>query len=165
MLKLKAIDLKFLKVFFLDFDGVLTNNKVIVNEKGLESVICSRSDGLYSEMIKKKFLIDIIIISSEKNDVVKIRCKKMKLPCAQGVSDKLIYIKKFIKEKNLNFKNLAYIGNDLNDYEAMKKCYIRISPSDAVPEIKKISNFVLKTKGGDGVLREVYNEFSKTKKN
>lgn len=165
MLKLKAIDLNFLKVFFLDFDGVLTNNKVIVNEKGLESVICSRSDGLYSEMIKKKFLIDIIIISSEKNDVVKVRCKKMKLPCAQGVPDKLIYIKKFIKEKNLNFKNLAYIGNDLNDYEAMKKCYIRISPSDAIPEIKKISNFVLKTKGGDGVLREVYNEFSKTKKN
>ena len=165
MLKLKAIDLNFLKVFFLDFDGVLTNNKVIVNEKGLESVICSRSDGLYSEMIKKKFLIDIIIISSEKNDVVKIRSKKMKLPCVQGVPDKLIYIKKFVKEKNLNFKNLAYIGNDLNDYEAMKKCYIRISPSDAVPEIKKISNFVLKTKGGDGVLREVYNEFSKTKKN
>ena len=45
----------------------------------------------------------------------------------------------------------------------MKNCYTRVCPSDAVPQIKKISNFILKTSGGDGVLREVYNEFSKKK--
>ena len=155
--------LKHLKIFFVDFDGVLTNNKVIVNEKGIESVICSRSDSLYSEMIKKDFLVDIIIISSEKNNVVKSRARKMNLSCAHGVDDKYKYIKKYIKGKNLKFKNLAYIGNDLNDYKAMKNCYIRVCPSDAVPEIKKISNLILKTCGGDGVLREVYNEFNKKK--
>jgi len=160
---LKPINLKNLKTFFIDFDGVLTNNRVFVNEKGIESVICSRSDGLYSDMLKKKFLIDIIIISSEKNNVVKTRAKKMNLSCVNGISDKLNYIKKYIKDKNLKFKNLAYIGNDLNDFEAMKNCYTRMCPSDAVSEIKKISNFVLKTRGGDGVLREVYNEFSKKK--
>ena len=155
--------LKHLKIFFVDFDGVLTNNKVIVNEKGIESVICSRSDSLYSEMIKKDFLVDIIIISSEKNNVVKSRARKMNLSCAHGVDDKYKYINKYIKGKNLKFKNLAYIGNDLNDYKAMKNCYIRVCPSDAVPEIKKISNLILKTCGGDGVLREVYNEFNKKK--
>ena len=155
--------LKHLKIFFVDFDGVLTNNKVIVNEKGIESVICSRSDSLYSEMIKKDFLVDIIIISSEKNNVVKSRARKMNLSCAHGVDDKYEYINKYIKGKNLKFKNLAYIGNDLNDYKAMKNCYIRVCPSDAVPEIKKISNLILKTCGGDGVLREVYNEFNKKK--
>ncbi len=160
---MKPINLKYLKTLFIDFDGVLTNNKVIVNEKGVESVVCSRSDGLYSEMIKKKFLINIIIISSEKNGVVKIRAKKMKLFCIHGISDKLNYINKYLKVKNLKFKNLAYIGNDLNDYQAMKNCYTRVCPSDAVPQIKKISNFILKTSGGDGVLREVYNEFSKKK--
>ena len=160
---MKPINLKNLKTFFIDFDGVLTNNRVFVNEKGIESVICSRSDGLYSDMLKKKFLIDIIIISSEKNNVVKTRAKKMNLSCVNGISDKLNYIKKYIKDKNLKFKNLAYIGNDLNDFEAMKNCYTRMCPSDAVSEIKKISNFVLKTRGGDGVLREVYNEFSKKK--
>ena len=109
---------------FVDFDGVLTNNKVIVNEKGIESVICSRSDSLYSEMIKKDFLVDIIIISSEKNNGVKSRARKMNLSCAHGVDDKYKYINKYIKGKNLKFKNLAYIGNDLNDYKAMKNCYI-----------------------------------------
>ncbi len=155
--------LKHIKIFFVDFDGVLTNNKVTVNEKGIESVICSRSDSLYSEMIKKDFLVDIIIISSEKNNVVKSRARKMNLSCAHGVDDKYEYINKYIKGKNLKFKNLAYIGNDLNDYKAMKNCCIRVCPSDAVPEIKKISNLILKTCGGDGVLREVYNEFNKKK--
>ena len=162
---MKAINLKYLKTFFIDFDGVLTNNRVTVNEKGIESVICSRSDGLYSELIKKKFLIDIIIISSERNNVVKIRANKMNLLCVNGVKDKLDYLNRYIKSKNLKFSNLAYIGNDLNDYKAMKNCFIRVCPSDAVPKIKKISNFVLKTKGGDGVLREVYSEFCKKKYN
>ena len=160
---MKPINLKYLKTFFIDFDGVLTNNRVIVNEKGIESVICSRSDGLYSDMLKKNFLIDIIIISSEKNNVVKTRAKKMNLSCVNGITDKLNFINKYIKDKNLKFKNLAYIGNDLNDFKAMKNCYTRMCPSDAVSEIKKISNFVLKTRGGDGVLREVYNEFIKKK--
>lgn len=105
----------------------------------------------------------MIIISSEKNNVVKSRARKMKLSCAHGVKDKFSYINKYIKDKNLKFKNLAYIGNDLNDYKAMRNCYIRVCPSDAVPEIKKISNFILKSSGGDGVLREVYNEFCKKK--
>ena len=160
---MKTIKLKYLKTLFLDFDGVLTNNKVTVNENGIESVICCRSDSLYSEMIKKNFLVDMIIISSEKNNVVKSRAKKMNLSCVHGIYDKYDYINKYIKNKNLKFKNLAYIGNDLNDYKAMKNCYIRVCPSDAVPEIKKISNIILKTSGGDGVLREVYNEFRKKK--
>ena len=160
---MKTIKLKHLKTFFIDFDGVLTNNKVTVNENGIESVICCRSDSLYSEMIKKNFCVDMIIISSEKNNVVKSRAKKMNLSCVHNISDKYDYINKYIKNKNLKFKNLAYIGNDLNDYKAMKNCYIRVCPSDAVPEIKEISNFILKTSGGDGVLREVYNEFRKKK--
>ena len=71
-----------------------------------------------------------------------------------------LVMRKHIKDKNLKFKNLAYIGNDLNDYKAMRNCYIRVCPSDAVPEIK-ISNFILKSSGGDGVLREVYTSFTK----
>tara|TARA_B100000965_G_C19581722_1_gene753873 strand:+ start:1808 stop:2302 length:495 start_codon:yes stop_codon:yes gene_type:complete len=160
---LKKIKFKNIKVLFLDFDGVLTDNKVIVNEKGIESVRCSRSDSLYSDMIKNKFSLKLIVISSEKNRVVEVRCQKMKLPFIHGVSDKLKSINKFLIKNNLNFQNLAYIGNDLNDLEVMKKCNFKICPYDSVPEIKKISNLVLKTKGGDGVLKEVFNEFSKKK--
>ncbi len=69
-----------IKLLALDFDGVLTNNKVIVDENGKESVICSRSDGMGIEMMKNKG-IEVIVISKEKNKVVKARCDKFKIPC------------------------------------------------------------------------------------
>ncbi len=158
---MKEIKINNLKFLFLDFDGVLTNNKVFVNEMGVESVECNRSDGLYSDLIKKKFSLDIIIISSEKNKVVKVRSKKMKIHAEYGVKNKFEYINNFLIKKKINFKNLIYIGNDINDFEAMKHCHFKICPSDAVQEIKKISDIVLKTKGGDGILREVFHLLDK----
>ena len=152
---------KDLKVLFIDFDGVLTNNKVIVNENGIESVLCNRADSLYADLLKKKFFLEIIIISSEKNKVVKTRSQKMNLPCVQGIASKFDFINQYILDTKLNFNNLVYIGNDLNDFEAMIKCSLRICPSDSVREIIDISDIVLKTKGGDGILREVYNIFTK----
>ena len=64
-------------------------------------------------------------------------------------------------DTKLDFKNLIYIGNDVNDLEAMKKCFLKICPSDSVTEITEISDIVLQTKGGDGILREVYDIFRK----
>ena len=152
---------KDLKVLFIDFDGVLTNNKVIVNEQGIESVVCNRADSLYADLLKKKFFIEIIVISSEKNKVVKTRSEKMNLYCVQGIASKFDYINQYILDTKLDFKNLIYIGNDLNDFDAMKKCFLKICPSDSATEIIEISDIVLQTKGGDGILREVYEIFRK----
>ena len=90
---------KDLKVLFIDFDGVLTNNKVIVDEHGIESVVCNRADSLYADLLKKKFFIEIIIISSEKNKVVKKRSEKMNLYCVQGITSKFDYINQYIRYK------------------------------------------------------------------
>ena len=152
---------KDLKVLFIDFDGVLTNNKVIVDEQGIESVVCNRADSLYADLLKKNFFIEIIVISSEKNKVVKTRSEKMNLYCVQGIASKFDYINQYILDTKLDFKNLIYIGNDLNDFDAMKKCFLKICPSDSVTEIIEISDIVLQTKGGDGILREVYEIFRK----
>ena len=152
---------KDLKVLFIDFDGVLTNNKVIVDEQGIESVVCNRADSLYADLLKKNFFIEIIVISSEKNKVVKTRSEKMNLYCVQGIASKFDYINQYILDTKLDFKNLIYIGNDLNDFDAMKKCFLKICPSDSAAEIIKISDIVLQTKGGDGILREVYEIFRK----
>lgn len=152
---------KELKVLFIDFDGVLTNNKVMVDENGIESVVCNRADSLYANLLKKNFFLEIIIISSEKNKVVKARSEKMNLNCIHGIASKYDYINQYILNTKLDFKNLVYIGNDLNDFEAMEKCYLKICPSDSAKEIIDISDILLQTKGGDGILREVYNIFKK----
>ena len=72
------VDLKNIDVIFIDFDGVLTNNKVIVNENGSESVVCSRSDGLAFKVLNL-VKIPTYIFSSEANRVVEARSKKIKV--------------------------------------------------------------------------------------
>jgi YrbI family 3-deoxy-D-manno-octulosonate 8-phosphate phosphatase len=141
-------------VFVFDFDGVLTNNFVQIDENGKESVSCSRADGLAFDVLKK-LNKSVYILSTEKNLVVKARAKKLKIPAIQGVSDKVEAIKKLVDENHYNLHNILYVGNDLNDYQVMQLCGYTACPSDSHIRIKEISDVVLKTRGGEGVIREL----------
>ena len=159
-MKIKNIKLDDIDLFIFDFDGVLTDNKVYLDQKGNEFVSCNRSDGMgfvVLNKIKKK----VYIISTEKNKVVAARAKKLKVPAIYGVNKKYEVIKKLSKKINLNFKKIFYIGNDLNDYEAMKLCGYSACPSDSHKRIKKIATFVLDAKGGSGVVRELLEKIFK----
>jgi YrbI family 3-deoxy-D-manno-octulosonate 8-phosphate phosphatase len=142
------------KLLVLDFDGVLTDNNVYVNEEGLEMVCCSRADGLGIEMIKKSG-IDVLVLSKEKNKVVQARCKKLMIEALQGVDDKLAALKKEIKKRKLSGKNVCYVGNDINDYECMKWVGLRCAVGGAHPKILKIADFITKNTGGNGAVREI----------
>jgi len=72
-----------------------------------------------------------------------------------GVEDKLEVVKRLIKKYNLSFELVAYIGDDINDIPLLKKVGLSCCPFDAVDEVKKIANYVCKTKGGEGAVREV----------
>ena len=72
--------------------------------------------------------------------------------------DKSHIIKNISKEKNVKLSKILFVGNDLNDYYAMQLCGYSACPSDSHPKIKDIASFVLKTKGGNGVLRELLEE-------
>lgn len=151
--KLK-FSIKKIDAFFFDFDGVLTNNTVILNENGTESVICNRSDGLgfdYLNLICK----NVFIISSEKNKVVSKRAKKLNVKCFQGIKNKLETLNKISHKNKIDLNNCVYVGNDLNDYEAMKKCKIRVCPKDSHKKILKISNYILNKNGGEGIVIEL----------
>ncbi len=154
----KKINFKDLDLCIYDFDGVFTNNTVSVNEKGEESVVCNRADGLAIEYMRK-MKIRMIILSSEKNKVVKARAKKLKISCIQGINKKENFLKRFITKNNFNPKKCLYVGNDLNDLYAMKLCGYRACPSDSHTRIKKISNLRIKKKGGEGVIREIVENF------
>ncbi len=141
-------------VFIFDFDGVLTNNMVYLDQNGKESVGCSRGDGLAFDVLRK-LRKPTYILSTEKNTVVSSRAKKLKISVIQGVENKVAGIQEIIKKENCKLEGVLYIGNDLNDYRVMNICGFTTCPADSHEKIKQISNIVLKTNGGFGVVREL----------
>ncbi len=156
-MKSKKIKLVDLDALIFDFDGVLTDNKVHLDQNGNEWVSCNRSDGL-AFIVLEKIKKPTYIISTEKNKVVAARAKKLKTPVLFGVQNKSDALKKLSIKKRFNLDKTLYVGNDLNDYEALKLCGYSACPSDSHKKIKKISTFKLDAKGGSGVVRELLEE-------
>ena len=108
-----------IKLVFYDFDGVMTDNKAYLNENGDESVKINRSDGLGVNMISD-LGIKQIILSTEKNKIVKKRANKLKIDCFNNLKDKASKAREISKKLKIDLKDCCFIGNDLNDLEVMK---------------------------------------------
>jgi len=147
--------LKHIKLFVYDFDGVMTDNTFILDGKGNEQVSLNRSDGLAIAEIKKRGYKQIIL-STENFNAITLRAKKLDIDCLIGIDDKLLALKKYLDYKMLEFTEIAYVGNDINDLEAMSHAKVRICPNDAENSIKEISNIILERNGGKGVIREIF---------
>ena len=148
------VDFSKIKLLAFDFDGVMTDNKVIVDENGKESVVCNRSDGMGVEMVKKHG-IEVIVLSKEQNKVVKARCDKLKVPCVHGVDDKISILKKEIEKRNLSSNEICFVGNDVNDIECIKYAGLGVATNNAYASVKEIADFVTEKNGGDGAVREI----------
>jgi 3-deoxy-D-manno-octulosonate 8-phosphate phosphatase (KDO 8-P phosphatase) len=148
------MDISNIKLIVLDFDGVLTDNKVLLNEHGEEFVSCSRGDGIAFDALRK-LEIETIILSTEKNKVVSSRAKKLQIKAIQGVSDKKDELLGLIKGSQLNKDEVMFVGNDINDINAMSLCGLTFCPSDSHELVKRAAKTTLETKGGDGIMREI----------
>jgi YrbI family 3-deoxy-D-manno-octulosonate 8-phosphate phosphatase len=146
---------KKIKLLVLDFDGVLTNNKVIVDEHGKESVICDRSDGMGIEILKKRTNVEIIVLSKERNKTVGARCKKLGIKSIQGVDDKANALNFEIKKRGLSYSEVCFVGNDINDLACLKKAGIGIGVADSHTSVLKKADYITTKKGGDGAVREI----------
>ena len=140
--------------FVFDFDGVLTNNLVYLNQEGVESVVCSRADGLAFDVLRK-LKKPTFILSTEKNSVVTMRAKKLKIQALQGIKNKADALSSLSESKGYDLGRILYVGNDLNDFNVMKICGYSVCPIDSHIKIKELSNIVLNTRGGEGVVREL----------
>lgn len=140
--------------FIFDFDGVLTNNLVYINESKEEMVVCSRADGLAFDVLRK-LNKTVYILSTEKNPVVSSRAEKLRITAIQGIENKVDSIQKLVSQKKIDLNKVLYVGNDINDLEAMKLCGFSACPSDSHQEIKKIASVIINRPGGDGVVREL----------
>jgi YrbI family 3-deoxy-D-manno-octulosonate 8-phosphate phosphatase len=142
------------KILFTDFDGCLTDDRVWLNHEGEEFVAANRKDGLAVNRLKR-LGIQVIVASTETNKVVSARGNKMGVEVLQGLADKAESIDQYLKQKNLSWDDVWYIGNDVNDLGALKKAKISFCPADAVKKVRKVVDFVLQTSGGYGVLSEL----------
>ena len=145
------------QLLVFDFDGVLTDNRVLVFSDGTEAVFCSRGDGLGFDMLRKAE-IPTLILSKEKNQVVSVRANKLQVPCLQGVSDKVQALRNYCRKKKISLNDVWYVGNDLNDLEVMKIVGVTASPADAHQQIRKLSQIKLRSPGGRGAARELVEE-------
>lgn len=156
----KLIELDELDALVFDFDGVLTDNRVLLDQNGKEFVYCSRGDGLAFDVLNK-ITKPVYILSTEKNSVVTARGKKLKVSVIQGVKNKVTALKALAKKEKFSLAKILYVGNDLNDYHAMSLCGYTACPGDSHDKIKRLSKITLKTKGGAGVARELLEDVMK----
>ena len=139
---------------FFDFDGVFTDNRVLVSDDGKESVQCYRSDGIGLEKLRK-LGIECMVISAETNPVVSERCRKLKIDCIQGCKNKLEAMKKILDEKKIMAQECIFVGNDDGDLECMQYIGFSVAVADAYPIIKRNALIILDRKGGYGAVREL----------
>lgn len=154
------IDCGAIQLIVYDFDGVMTNDKVIVSEDGKESVMVNRGDGLAVSMIRN-IGIPQLILSTETNKIVKARAKKLSVPVLSGIADKKKALRRYCHRNNIDLKKVVFVGNDINDIDAMRIVGYPITPKDAHKTVKKNAKLITKAKGGEGVVRELYSVLKK----
>ena len=150
-----SIDADEIELIVYDFDGVMTDNRAIVLEDGTEGVYVNRSDGLAVQMIRNSG-IPQIIISTEANRVVESRAKKIGIPIIYNVKNKKRTLLDHCAKQNVSLNQTIYVGNDINDFEAMQLVGYPVAPQDAHPQIKSIAQIILGATGGSGVVRELF---------
>ncbi len=138
----------------MDFDGVFTDNKVMVTQEGLEAVVCNRGDGMGLSMLRRRGL-PMLVLSSEVNPVVGARCRKLKLDCLQGYETKIGALNDWMVEKQLRPAEVVYVGNDVNDVECMSVVGCPVAVADATEPAHAAAKIVLRSTGGNGAVREV----------
>jgi len=147
------LNAKKIELIAYDFDGVLTDNRVLIDSKGNEYVFVSRADGLAISKFKSMGIRQIVI-SSEVNSLARKRAEKLGILCFNGVVDKKECLIKCLKKFKIDRKKVIFVGNDTNDLDVMNYVGWPIAPADADSNIKNIAKLVTKAKGGKGVVRE-----------
>lgn len=163
--------LRKVKFVLTDCDGVLTDTGVYYSDRGEELKRFSIRDGMGVERLRKLLGIETGIITGELSGSVKKRAEKLKIEEIHlGVKNKLDILNKIKLTRDLRTDNIAYIGDDVNDFEILQQVGFSACPNDALPKIKKICDYICENKGGNGAFRElaeliIMEQLPKPKKN
>ena len=146
---------KKIKLVLSDNDGVLTDTGVYYSAEGEIYKRFSIRDGMGVERLRNLLGIETGIITGELSGSIKKRAEKLKITqLFQGIKEKHMLLEEIISHNNIKPENIAYIGDDVNDIEFMKLVGLTASPSDGMPEIRKMVDYVCEERGGNGAFRE-----------
>jgi len=144
-----------IRLFATDVDGVLTDAGMYYSESGDEWKKFNTHDGMGIKLLQRAGIITAIV-TQERTKLVARRAEKLTIPeLHQGVMDKLTVIREMAARHGLSLKQVAYIGDDVNDLEALKAVGFSATPADGVPQVAAVVDYVCQKKGGEGAVREI----------
>ncbi|MGZ8384020.1 MAG: KdsC family phosphatase [Nitrospira sp.] len=147
--------LRRVRLFATDVDGVLTDAGMYYSESGDEWKKFNTRDGMGIKLLQRAGILTAII-TQESTKIVMRRAQKLTIPeVHQGVFDKLAVLKDLIARHNFTLEEVAYIGDDVNDLQALGAVGFSAAPADGMPPVLKTVRYVCKQKGGEGAVREV----------
>ena len=147
--------MKYITHIVFDIDGTLTDGNISIHDNAIESKCFHVKDGLIIRVLPQ-LGFTTIMITGRSSELVNIRAKDLLVSAVyQGISDKAELLNSYIEENELNFEQFAYIGDDLNDYSAMKMCLFKACPSDASKEIKDICNYISPKNSSNAAVRDI----------
>ncbi len=145
-----------IELIVLDVDGTLTDGKITYSNNGDEIKSFDVKDGLAISTWTKRFGKQAAIITGRTSQIVKQRAEDLHIKhLYQGVHNKDEVLEAILMQENLSWKQVAVIGDDLNDYKMLKKAGLSFAPADASSYITQIVNVVCSKNGGNGAVREM----------
>lgn len=143
-----------IKIVLTDVDGVLTDGGMYYSKRGDTMKKFFTRDGMGVTLLRNN-KIPTIIVTKEKNEIIKQWAKKMKVEkLFDGVIKKEMILQKICDKFKVTPKNIAYIGDDVNDLELLKRVGLSVVPRDGIKEAIKICDYCCENKGGQGAFRE-----------
>lgn len=151
----RGCNLKDIRMFLTDCDGCLTDGGMYYSEAGDEIKKFCTQDGLGIRLLREKGVI-CGIITGEDTKLVRRRAEKLKLDILEmGVNDKLSTVKELCGQYGISLRNVAYVGDDINDLAVLKAVGFSASVPNAIKNVKEAVDYVTKRSGGNGAVREV----------
>lgn len=143
-----------IKLLVLDFDGVLTDNRVWVDRNGMELVAANRGDGWGLARLKESG-VEVVVLSTESDPVVKARCDKLGIECFQDLDRKGEALANLLSKRGLDGSNVVFMGNDENDLPCLELVGYSVAPCDAHPMYRERVDRITTLPGGHGAVREL----------
>ena len=151
-----------IKMVVFDVDGVMTDGSMIYDNNGLQYKTFNAKDGQGIAMLEK-YGIKTAIITAKESGAVLSRFQDLGMTkLYQGVKNKIEAMKDLVSDFDLDYSEVAYMGDDLPDIGVLREVGLACCPNDATIEVKNICHFISAKRGGRGAVRELCDLIYKT---
>ena len=144
-----------IRLLIMDVDGVLTDGRMALTERGDELKSFSSRDGI-AVALAHRAGITMALVTGESSTIGKVRGTRLGIDhVLLGARRKGESVDTLMREHGLSADAVAYVGDDLLDIPALQRCGLAVAVADAAPEVRTVAHFVTRARGGQGVVREV----------